>query len=371
MIIPTDLTGNFTTDKGNTLGAFGQFLLCQGQTQVDELGYSALPINLVEAGYAQLQHIPGASVPPTTAAFIASCDNPTFSTDGTNTLAEDAPYPQTCDQQGPTQCTTAPAAGTTLTLTASPDPATPGQVVTLTAAVVSSLEGFEPAGSVQFEVGGTAIGPPVAVDSFGAAVTTTSFAAAGTYALSAVFTPAGNFTGSTVDLSLTVVAPGDFGTVPLTVNVPQIGSFSLTVATANTVNLTVLVSGSTASGPMNPVVVSDTRNSYPGWSVSGQDGTWTGSGAARGATMAGDQLGWVPASSTAPLTQGVTLGPVVDPASPGLGSSPAVLASALAGVGNGYGTTTLGAALALLIPPPQAAGDYTGTLTITAVTSNP
>ena len=106
MIVPTDTSFGLTTDKGYTLGAFGQFLLCQGQTQVDALGYSALPINLVEDGYAQLQRIPGASVPTPTSAFIQGCDNPTFSSDGTSTLANTDPMPPACDQQGPTQCTT-------------------------------------------------------------------------------------------------------------------------------------------------------------------------------------------------------------------------------------------------------------------------
>ena len=52
-----------TTDKGYTIGAFGNYLLCLGQTQVDVLGYSALPINLVQDGFAQLQKIPGSTVP--------------------------------------------------------------------------------------------------------------------------------------------------------------------------------------------------------------------------------------------------------------------------------------------------------------------
>ena len=59
MILPTDTSDGLTSAKGDTLGAFGSYLLCQGQQQVDFLGYSALPINLVEAGYAQLQQIPG------------------------------------------------------------------------------------------------------------------------------------------------------------------------------------------------------------------------------------------------------------------------------------------------------------------------
>jgi phosphate ABC transporter phosphate-binding protein len=107
MILPTDTSDGFTDAKGLTLGAFGNYLLCQGQQQVDALGYSALPINLVEAGYAQLQKIPGNDVPTATASFIQDCNNPTFSTNGTNTLADDDPQPPACDKQGPTQCSTA------------------------------------------------------------------------------------------------------------------------------------------------------------------------------------------------------------------------------------------------------------------------
>jgi hypothetical protein len=107
MILPTDSSFGFSSDKGNTLGAFGNYLLCQGQQQVDQLGYSALPINLVEAGYAQLQKIPGNQVPNATSSFIQGCNNPTFSTNGTNTLADNDPMPPACDKQGSTQCTSA------------------------------------------------------------------------------------------------------------------------------------------------------------------------------------------------------------------------------------------------------------------------
>jgi len=73
---------------------------------LDALGYSSLPINLVEAGFQQLQKIPGNQVPAETQAEIQGCHNPTFSTTGVNTLAETDPYPPACDKQGPTQCTT-------------------------------------------------------------------------------------------------------------------------------------------------------------------------------------------------------------------------------------------------------------------------
>jgi phosphate ABC transporter phosphate-binding protein len=106
MILPTDLTSPMNDAKGYTLGAFGAYLLCQGQVPLDALGYSSLPINLVEAGFQQLQKIPGNQVATTTTAQIQNCHNPTFSTNGTNTLADTDPDPPACDKQGPTQCST-------------------------------------------------------------------------------------------------------------------------------------------------------------------------------------------------------------------------------------------------------------------------
>jgi hypothetical protein len=158
------------------------------------------------------------------------------------------------------------------------------------------------------------------------------------------------------------------GAVPLAVQDPPVGTFTLTVDITDTVTLA--ASGSSATAATTPITVTDTRNAFPGWSVSGQDSGFTGSGTAAGATIPGDQLGWAP-TSTGTLPEGVTLGSPVTPANPGLGSAPAVLASVHAGIGNGSGTTVLGANLTLLIPAPQAAGPYTGTLTITAVDSEP
>jgi hypothetical protein len=134
--------------------------------------------------------------------------------------------------------------------------------------------------------------------------------------------------------------------------------------------VTLAVSGSTATAATTKITVSDTRTTYPGWSVTGQDTTWTGAGTASGSTIPGDQLGWTPASSGT-LPHGVTLGSQVTPANPGLGSTPAVLASAHSGNGNGYGTTVLGANLTLIIPVAQQPGSYAANLTISAVDANP
>lgn len=101
MIVPTSTEQPFTTAKGRTLGTFANYFLCDGQQQAEELGYSPLPKNLVEAGFAQVRRIPGA---PTSGIDIKSCRNPTFSSDGSNTLARNAPYPKDCDRRGTTQC---------------------------------------------------------------------------------------------------------------------------------------------------------------------------------------------------------------------------------------------------------------------------
>jgi phosphate ABC transporter phosphate-binding protein len=101
MVIPTKLEGSFNVDKGHTLGDFAYYFLCEGQQQAPVLGYSPLPINLVRAGLDQVRNIPGVDVQK---VDISKCNNPTFSSDGTNTLAKTAPRPQPCDRQGPTQC---------------------------------------------------------------------------------------------------------------------------------------------------------------------------------------------------------------------------------------------------------------------------
>jgi phosphate ABC transporter phosphate-binding protein len=112
MIIPTKAESNVTTAKGATLGAFTSYFLCEGQQQAATLGYSPLPINLVKAGLEQVARIPGVAAK---SVDIKKCNNPTFSKDGTNTLAKQAPYPASCDKVGQTVCGVTAAADTTTT----------------------------------------------------------------------------------------------------------------------------------------------------------------------------------------------------------------------------------------------------------------
>lgn len=103
MIVPDAVEYGFTEEKGRSLGDFAYHFLCEGQRAAPALGYSPLPKNLVEAGFAQVREIPG--VDPQN-LNVADCNNPTFSPDGSNLLAEEAPFPPDCDKQGPVQCAT-------------------------------------------------------------------------------------------------------------------------------------------------------------------------------------------------------------------------------------------------------------------------
>lgn len=277
---------------------------------------------------------------------------------------------------------------TTTTLIATPNPVAVGATATLTANVAGaagSATAF-PAGNVQFEncptpTTCTNINTAVPVNTgnvSASAVTTTSFATAGSVNLAAVFTPTATtgINGSTGTFSLAVGSQLAGGTNPVSVSVtvPSTGTLSVTVATGS-VTLTpaspATTPDDTAAGTLNTVTISDTRNTSPGWSVSGQESVFTGPGTS---TIPANSLGWTPAF-TVPAVGGATIGAKVAPVGantgstgPGLGTA-ATLAQALPGFG--VGTNTVNAALLLDIPATTAPGAYTGSLTITYVTAGP
>jgi phosphate transport system substrate-binding protein len=109
MIVPTEVGGIFTPQKGATLGTFASYMLCEGQQQAEALGYSPLPMNLVLAGFEQVRRIPGAGAAP---VDPNACNNPTFKpgdSPSNNQLALTAAQPAECDKRGPSQCTTGTA----------------------------------------------------------------------------------------------------------------------------------------------------------------------------------------------------------------------------------------------------------------------
>ena len=103
-----------------------------------------------------------------------------------------------------------PLASTTTTgVSSSLNPSTSGQSVTFTA-TVSDTSGGVPTGSVEFYDGSTDLGPGSALSGSGNSATstlTTSTLTAGSHSISAVYTPTGNFAGSSGSLTQTVNAP--------------------------------------------------------------------------------------------------------------------------------------------------------------------
>jgi len=170
LILPTTVGNGFSTAKGATLAAFSYYAMCQGQQQSAALGYSPMPINLVEAAFAQIAKIPGADVQ---SINIQGCQNPTFSTTGVNTLALTAPYPPACDKQGPTQCTygTGGAASQSTPVAASASGAKSGSGASSTASGTKS--GTTGSGS------GSGSGSSVVCDPTTGACTTTSGSGSG------------------------------------------------------------------------------------------------------------------------------------------------------------------------------------------------
>ncbi len=274
----------------------------------------------------------------------------------------------------------APATSTALSVNPS-GTVNQGTPVALTA-TVSSTSG-SPTGSVQFNDGATAVTGPITVTGGTATFTipATPGLAQGTHNFVAVFTsnPAGAFAGSTsLTVSIVVVAQGTSSTTETIQTEVVGGALVISVPGANpTVVLptpTLLADASklTTSGPINTVRVVDTRAGNPGWTASGQVGTFSSASG----TINAANLGWTPQVVLAQTpAQVVTAGPVVNPANAiapgatapaGLGlASPRTLATAAAGFGTG--TADLGAQLALNVPTSTTAGVYTATLTLTAI----
>ena len=152
LIVPrqgANVPNNFTPAAGKTLSTYINYFLCAGQRFSADLGYSPLPLNLVQGGLAQAAKVPGAVPEPN---IGASCQNPTFS-NGVLTVLKDAPYPTKCDKVGsPLNCSTnTPAAGSS---------ASPGASSSASAGG-STGPGTTPTGGAVAPVGPTASQGPV------------------------------------------------------------------------------------------------------------------------------------------------------------------------------------------------------------------
>lgn len=115
-IIPTGAKDSrVDSAKRQTLADFLFYSVCQGQAQIGPVGYSALPLNLVQASFDQIGKLKAADPKvDLTNRAVTSCNNPTFTPGNLshNHLADIAPKPPTCDQAGQGPCAGAGDPGT-------------------------------------------------------------------------------------------------------------------------------------------------------------------------------------------------------------------------------------------------------------------
>jgi len=115
-IIPTAANDDrLNTAKRQTLADFLFYSVCQGQAQIGPVGYSALPLNLVQASFDQIAKLKAADPNfDLTSRNVTSCNNPTFVAGNlsANRLAQIAPQPPACDFKNAGPCDGAGDSGT-------------------------------------------------------------------------------------------------------------------------------------------------------------------------------------------------------------------------------------------------------------------
>jgi len=175
MILPTGTNTQdprLTTAKRQTLTDFLYYSICTGQREMGPIGYSPLPVNLVQAGFDQIQKLkiadPAVDI---TRRDVSTCNNPTFVAGhpDQNYLAQIAPLPLACDKAGAGPCLPGqrpPAPGTGgnggngnggSNPGATP---TPGSTGTTTPGAINGTPGATPSGGVVIDPNTGQIIPP-------------------------------------------------------------------------------------------------------------------------------------------------------------------------------------------------------------------
>jgi ABC-type phosphate transport system substrate-binding protein len=107
-LIPTGSNdARMTTAKRQTLADYLYYSVCQGQSEMGPIGYSPLPINLVQASFEQTNKLKAADPKlDLTSRNVSTCNNPTFVAGHPeiNHLAQIAPLPPACDKAGSGPC---------------------------------------------------------------------------------------------------------------------------------------------------------------------------------------------------------------------------------------------------------------------------
>jgi phosphate ABC transporter phosphate-binding protein len=111
-VIPTASSdATMTTAKRQTLADYLYVSICQGQQQMGPIGYSPLPVNLVQASFQQVNKLKAADHGVDLSnENVTTCHNPTFiaGQPDVNCLAKIAPPPPPCDKDGAGPCAVEP-----------------------------------------------------------------------------------------------------------------------------------------------------------------------------------------------------------------------------------------------------------------------
>ncbi|GAA3650360.1 phosphate ABC transporter substrate-binding protein PstS [Nocardioides ginsengisoli] len=110
-IIPTASNDSrMTTAKRQALVDFLKHSICVGQSAIGPIGYSPLPVNLVQASFTQVNKLkladPNVQFDASIIKNVKDCHNPTFvpGKPSENYLAKIAPMPAACDRPGQGPC---------------------------------------------------------------------------------------------------------------------------------------------------------------------------------------------------------------------------------------------------------------------------
>jgi phosphate transport system substrate-binding protein len=104
---PNSNDGRMNTAKRQTIADFLYYSICTGQAEMGPIGYSPLPVNLVQAGFQQIAKLHQAdSGVNLTNENVKTCHNPTFVAGhpSQNYLAKIAPQPPACAKAGAGPC---------------------------------------------------------------------------------------------------------------------------------------------------------------------------------------------------------------------------------------------------------------------------
>jgi hypothetical protein len=299
------------------------------------------------------------------------------------------------------------AANTTTVLTLNPDATNSTVTVHAGDAVTLTAHAFKTGDSTMTAVPGkvtfngffngsttpTVLGSNIATDGTGVATLSTTFNAAGSWTVQAVFTPTDttNFQGSNYSTPSFTIAPSANPTATgnVTADIPA-GSLAITTPYDNTHPLNVgtlapnadPTTGYTGSTSFANIAVTDTRAGDLPWTLTAQSSNLVG-GTSGSAIINAENVGITNMTFTGPTNAAVTftnwfaaaaagataVGSAVEPAGSttgilGLGGNPA---KTLAHTAHGVGSWNFGGTLTVVAPADTMAGHYAGTVTFTVL----